>query len=122
MLSIGMFVSVLSDGRLKAMAGAIIVWFGAVMLYDLGAVGFALAVSPSGRMLLLAVLGNPVECVRILAIMSLEPDLQVIGPLGAYVVNEVGRAVGVALITGALAAWVLAPMGIALRIFARQDV
>jgi hypothetical protein len=30
--------------------------------------------------------------------------------------------VGVALITGALAAWVLAPMGIALRIFARQDV
>ncbi|MFN8559485.1 MAG: ABC transporter permease [Dehalococcoidia bacterium] len=121
MLGLGMVISVYADSRLKALALAILVWFALVLLYDLGAVGLALAFSSSGRALLLAVLGNPIECVRILAIMALEPDLDVLGPLGAYVTNEVGRSAGALLLLGALAAWVSVPLAITLRVFSRAD-
>ena len=121
MLSVGLFISVFSDGRLKALSIAVVVWFLVVLLYDLAAVGLALTVSSSGRSLLLVVLGNPVECVRILAIMSLESDLDVLGPLGSYVSNEVGRGPGVALLSAALAAWVLVPLAATLRIAGNRD-
>lgn len=121
MLSLGLFISVFSDGRLKALSIAVVAWFLVVLLYDLGAVGLALTVSSSGRSLLLVVLGNPVECVRILAIMSLETDLDVLGPLGAYVTNEVGRGAGVALLSVALAAWILVPLAATLHFAGSRD-
>lgn len=121
MLSIGMLISVVSDGRLKALSLSIVAWFVMVLLYDLGAVGLALAVSSSGRTLLLAVLGNPIECVRILAIMSLESDLDVLGPLGSYVANEVGITTGVVLLSTMLFAWTAVPLSAALLIARSRD-
>ena len=121
MLSIGLFISVFSDGRLKALSIAVVVWFLMVLLYDLGAVGLALSVSSSGRSLLLVVLGNPIECVRILAIMSLESDMEVLGPLGSYVANEVGRGTGVVLLSAALLAWITVPLAATLRIASNRD-
>ena len=121
MLSLGMLVSVLSDGRVKALAGAIVLWFVLVLFYDLGAIWLALTISSSGRTLLLVALGNPVEAVRILAVLSLEPDLQVLGPLGAYVVEEVGPRTGALLLIGALVAWTVAPVVAAVQILNHQD-
>lgn len=121
MLSVGMLVSVLSDGRMKALAGAIVLWFAFVLFYDLGAIGLALSISSSGRTLMLAVLGNPVESTRILAVLSLEPDLQVLGPLGSYMVDEIGMATSVALLLGALAVWTVVPLVIAARVLGAQD-
>lgn len=121
MLSIGMLISVLADGRLKALSTAIIAWFIMVLLYDLGAIGLALAVSSSGRTLLMVVLGNPIECVRILAIMSLESDLEVLGPLGSYVANEVGTGTGAALLAGMLAVWAVTPLAAALAVARTRD-
>jgi len=121
MLSLGLFISVFSDSRLKALSIAVVIWFLLVLLYDLGAVGLALSVSSSGRSLLLVVLGNPIECVRILAIMSLESDLDTLGPLGSYVSNEVGRGAGILLLSTALAAWVIVPLLATLRIAGNRD-
>ncbi len=121
MLSLGMLVSVLSDGRMKALAGAIVSWFVLVLFYDLGAIGLALSISSSGRTLMLAVLANPVESTRILAVLSLEPDLQVLGPLGSYMANEVGVATSALLLLGALAVWTVVPLLIATRVLDAQD-
>lgn len=122
MLSLGMLISVLADGRTKALAGAIALWFALVLLYDLGAIGLALAISSSGRTLLLAVLANPVECVRILAILGLEPDLRILGPLGSYLVGQLGVATTVALLAASLAAWAGGPLVLAIGVLRRQDV
>ena len=121
MLSIGMLISVLSEGRVKALALAVMAWFALVLFYDLGAVSIALWVSSSGRTLTLAAIGNPVESVRLLAVMSLEPDLQVLGPLGAYLDNELGRAMSMVLLAGAIVAWTAGPIFAAAALFNRQD-
>lgn len=121
MLSLGMLISVWSDGRMKAFALAIVLWFVLVLFYDFAAIGIALSVSSSGRTLLLAVLANPVEGARILAIVGLEPDLRVLGPLGSYLVNELGVGATTVLLVSALAVWTAAPLAVAARVFARQD-
>ncbi|MBI5949349.1 MAG: ABC transporter permease [Chloroflexi bacterium] len=121
MLSIGLLISVLSDTRVKALAGAVLLWFFLVLLYDLGAIGLALTVSSSGRTLVAVVLGNPVESVRILAVMSLEPDLEILGPLGSYLSEQVGRGTSTILLAAGLGAWVVAPLVAAVEVFRRQD-
>ncbi|MEO9256008.1 MAG: hypothetical protein ABI305_10725, partial [Tepidiformaceae bacterium] len=111
----------LSNSRVKALALAVMGWFVLVLFYDLGAISLALWVSSSGQTLTLAALGNPVESVRLLAVMSLEPDLQVLGPLGAYLNNELGRSMSMLLLAGGILAWTLAPLAFAARIFNSQD-
>lgn len=121
MLSLGMLISVASAGRSKALALAVLAWFVLVLFYNLVGIGLALSVASSGESLLLSTLLNPVEAVRILAILSLEPDLQVLGPLGAYMHVEFGALGSALLLTAALAAWAGAPLAAAAAVFRRQD-
>lgn len=121
MLSLGMLISVFSDGRVKALSLAVLAWFVLVLLYQLGAVGLALAMSPSGQSLVLAAVLNPVESVRILAVLSLEPDLQVLGPMGAYLHLEVGTLRSVVLLGSATFTWALMPLLAAVLLLRRQD-
>jgi Cu-processing system permease protein len=121
MLSLGMLVSVLTSSRVKALAVAVLAWFVLVLLYDLGAIGLALALNPSGRALVLPVIGNPVEAVRILAILSIQPDLQVLGPLGAYLTNSMGAVRAAVFLWVTLLIWIGAPLAIAIRVFNGQD-
>ena len=122
MLSIGLLISVIADGRVKALALAILAWFAFVLLYQFVAIGVALAITASGRGLVAAVLLNPVEAVRILAVMSLSPDLQVLGPLGAYLYLELGVVRSALLLAASTLAWCVVPLVAAARILRGQDV
>lgn len=121
-LSIGVLISVVSEGRARALAIAVLAWFGFVIFYDLAAMGFALLVTGSGESLLAVTLGNPVESVRILAVLSLDPELQVLGPLGSYLYETFGTAGSAAILLAGLAAWTVIPLAAAARIFRTQDV
>ena len=122
MLSIGMVISVVSQGRAKALSIAVLAWFALVLFYDLAAIGLALFVTSSGQSLLLATLLNPVEAVRILAVLSLEPDLHVLGPMGAYLNLEIGAARSALILATAVLVWAVVPLILAGAIFRRQDV
>jgi Cu-processing system permease protein len=121
MLSIAVLVSVLSDTRAKAMVFAILVWFGLVIFYDLAIVVLTTTVGMGTDSLLLAIIMNPVEVARILTVLALEPDLKVLGPLGAFMVETFGTWGSAALLTGVLVAWMVAPLGLALMAFSFPD-
>ena len=93
-----------------------------MLFYDLAAIGLALFVTSSGESLLLATLLNPVEAVRILAVLSLEPDLHVLGPMGAYLNLEIGAARSALILVTAVLVWAAVPLVVANTIFRRQDV
>jgi Cu-processing system permease protein len=120
-LGVGLLVSVWSQARIQALAIGIVVWFVLVLFYDLAAIGLALRLSSSGEALTLAVLGNPVEAARILAVIAVEPDLRVLGPLGSYLVNEVGTTNTIALLSASLLGWTLVPLVVAAYNLKRQD-
>jgi ABC-type transport system involved in multi-copper enzyme maturation permease subunit len=121
LLSIGITISVLSASRVKALSIAVLTWFVLVLLYDLAAIGVAVSLTSSGASLLVATLLNPVEAIRILAVIGLEPDMHVLGPMGSYLHTQFGVAGSTALLSGATLAWVLLPLAGAVALFRAQD-
>jgi len=120
--SIGVLLSVALRTRLRAMASAVLVWLVLTLFYELAAIAIALTISASGRTLLLASLLDPVESARILGGLAVEPNLDVLGPLGAYLATELGVGPTAALLSMAMVAWIAAPLSIAVAVFRRQDV
>jgi Cu-processing system permease protein len=121
MTGIGLLASVVSPTRVQALAVVLMVWFAAVLFFDLVLIGLVSSASLGAGGLLAALLLNPVEIVRVLAIAHLEPDLEVLGPFGAYLMENLGLTGSTVLLGSALAAWVIAPIAAAVWLFRRSD-
>ncbi|HWQ27990.1 MAG TPA: ABC transporter permease subunit [Dehalococcoidia bacterium] len=121
MTGLGLVASVISATRVQALGVALLVWFVAIFFFDLVFIGLVSSTSLGGGGLLLALLANPVEIVRVLAIIHLEPDLEVLGPFGAYLMERVGVGGATAILSAALVAWVTAPVSLAAWLFETRD-
>lgn len=117
MTGLGMVASVVAGSRVQALGIALLFWFFAVLFFDLILIGMVSNASLEGRALFLGILLNPVEIVRILAIIHLEPDLQVLGPFGSFLLDELGTTTATIVLLTALAAWVVGPIAAAIWIF-----
>jgi len=105
----------------QALGLALLVWFVAVLFFDLVLIGMVSSTSLGGPELLVALLANPVEIVRVLAIIHLEPDLEILGPFGTYLYDEVGTTNATLLLSSALVVWVVAPVSLAIVFFNQAD-
>lgn len=121
MTGIGLVASVLSASRVQALGLALLVWIVAVFFFDLLLVGMVSATSLGGGGLMLALLCNPVEIVRVLAIIHLEPDLQILGPFGSYLLERVGRGGATVILSAALFVWAAVPLALAVYLFETRD-
>lgn len=121
MSGLGLVASVVSATRVQALGLALLIWFVAVFFFDLVFIGMVSSTSLGGGGLLLALLANPVEIVRVLAIVHLEPDLEVLGPFGAYLMERVGVGGATAILSAALAAWLAVPVTLAAWLFETRD-
>ena len=117
MTGLGLVASVACTNRVQALGVAMLVWFLFVLFFDLVLVGTVSNIA-RGAGLLGAVLLNPVEIVRVLAIIQLEPDLQVLGPFGTYVLDTLGTANATTVLASALVAWIVLPVSAAVVLFA----
>jgi len=122
MTGLGLLASVVSTSRVQALGIAMIVWFVAVLFFDLVLIGAVSQASLGGAGLLVTLLLNPVEIVRVLAIIQLEPDLEVLGPFGSYLLESVGTAGATAILSAALAVWAVIPIAVAAWLFARREI
>lgn len=122
MTGLGMMASVLSSSRVQALGVALLIWFFAVLFFDLVLIGLVSGASLEGQTMLFAVLLNPVEIVRVLAIINLEPDLEVLGPFGSYLLERFGTGGATAVLSAALAVWVIGPVAAAVYIFSDRRI
>lgn len=122
MTGIGLVASVVANNRVQALSVAMLVWFFAVLFFDLILIGLVSQASLGGGGLLAALLLNPVEIVRVLAIINLEPDLEVLGPFGPYLVETLGITGATVLLSAALSVWIIGPIALAAALFARREV
>ena len=114
MAAVGMLVSVSSRSAAQAQGAGISVWFAFVLLYDLILMGSLAVNGMSVEFLSAALLANPVDAARVLGVLSLEPDLYLLGPAGAYLAAQFSRGGAAGLLLGALALWATAPLLVAL--------
>jgi len=120
-LAIGTALSVSARSRMRATAAALAVWFASVILYDLVLIGAGALTGSGARVLAAALLLNPVEVARVLALLLLDPSLEILGPVGGYMVARLGATGATWLLLGSLVAWVVGPLVIALAVFEGRD-
>lgn len=117
MLSIGILISVKSAGRAQSQTFAILVWFVFVLAYDLLLLSSFSVTRFSADILAILLFLNPVDAGRILSILALEPDLYMLGPAGAYLIETFSALGAASLLLLSLALWSAAPLALAARVF-----
>ena len=117
MVAVGLLISISTRTAVQSQGAAVFVWFAFVLLYDLVLMG-SLAVSGTPvEVLSFSLIANPVDAARVLGVLSLEPDLYLLGPAGAYLTARFSRGGAALILLGALTFWSVAPLLIALMKF-----
>lgn len=110
--------------RARALAMSLVVWFVAVILFDLAALGVAsmLRSGAASRVLMTAALVNPVDAGRTGAYMAIE-GTSAFGAASLALLRFAGgeRAVA-ALVTASLLLWTIVPAWVAARRLGRTDL
>ena len=110
--------------RSHALALALVVWFGSVVLFDVAALGAAslLPSGPASRLLIVSVLLNPVDAMRTGTLLGIE-GTGAFGPASLAFLRFTGGPLGAALMIGAsLVCWIVIPPALAVRRLSRADV
>jgi Cu-processing system permease protein len=113
-----------SRRRSRALALALVVWFTAVVLFDVAALGAAslLRSGDASRLLILAVFVNPVDAVRTGALLAVGGTTAFGAASLAFLRFTGGPAMAAVLIAASLLAWLAAPVAIAARRLRRSDI
>jgi ABC-type multidrug transport system ATPase subunit/ABC-type transport system involved in multi-copper enzyme maturation permease subunit len=114
MLAIGLLISVSSRTGVQAQGAGVFAWFAFVLLYDLILMGSLASTGLRVELVAASLAANPIDAARVLGVLTLEPDLYLLGPAGAYLVAELTRAGTALVLVAALAAWAVLPLAAAL--------
>jgi len=123
-LSIATLIVAAVRHRSAALGLAAFIWFVAVILYDAAMLSIAVwATGVNGaRVLFVSVFGNVVDLVRVLTLV-LAGTPHVLGAAGESWLRALGGPEPAALLSvSVLAAWILAPLALALKIHSVRDV
>lgn len=121
-LALGMTVGALASSRAQATALAVAAWFVFTLGMDLALVGLAPAMHLGPTGLLAAILANPVESGRILALLGNDAGPSLLGPFGGYLHDAFGVATAAGLLVASLATWTGAALAAAVVAGHHRDV
>jgi Cu-processing system permease protein len=119
-----LLASVNAGRRTRVLAAALVVWFVMVVMFDVAALGVAslLRSGTASRLLISATLINPVDAARTGALLAME-GTSAFGSASLALLRFTGGAGMVAaLVALSLAAWLIAPLLIAIRALSRADI
>lgn len=120
MLSLGFLISTAAHKTATAIGGALFAWLLLVFVGDLGIMGTAIVTQmPIQSVFFLSIL-NPLQLFKIASILTIQANLEVLGPAGIYATQQFGSALLPLLLSG-LALWIVLPLLLALALFTRQE-
>lgn len=110
--------------RARAMAVALVVWFVAVILFDVAALGLAtfLKSGQASRLLVAAVIVNPVDAVRTATLLGIEGSAAFGAASLAFFRIVGGSAWAIAWLAGSVVVWLVVPAALAVRRLERADL
>ncbi len=121
-LAVGVGLSALANSRTQAVAAAVAAWFVLALGMDLALAGLGPAIRLGPRGLLIAVLANPLEAGRILALLGAGPHGTALGPFGTYLVDTFGSGGAATVLVASLAAWTLVPLLVARTVLRHRAI
>jgi Cu-processing system permease protein len=122
MVSTSLMIAVLRPDRLKAMSTALFLWLLLVVAYDLVVLGATTMLGglPLQRVLVPALLLNPVDIARVLTTLAVGSGA-LFGPTSAVLMKLSGTSAGIGLGLLVLAVETVVPAAIAMWVFERRD-
>jgi Cu-processing system permease protein len=113
-----------SEDRTRGMAVAIVIWFAAVLLFDVVVLGAAsrLPSGPASRLLIVSVIVNPVDAVRTWALLAIEGTAAFGAASLAFLRVTGGATTATIWLTASIAAWTVAPLAVAIVRLRRADI
>lgn len=114
----------LGHRRSRALAAALVIWFVAVVLFDVVAIGVA-SMLPSGtasRVLISSALANPVDAIRTGTLLAIEGTAAFGSASLALLRFTNGPGGAAALIAFSVAVWLTVPLVLAIRRLSRADI
>lgn len=124
-LGIAALLAALSPGRrTRVLAAALVVWFVAVILFDVAALGIAsmLRSGSASRLLITATLINPIDAARTGVLLAIDGTSAFGAASLALMRFTGGMGMAAVLLTTSLLVWLIAPIGAALRVLSRSDI
>ena len=124
-LGLAALLSAGSPGRrARALALALLLWFGAVVLWDVAALGVAslLKSGAASRVLILAVLANPIDAVRTGTLLGIQGATAFGAASLAFLRFTRGPAGAAWLLGFSALAWIAVPVAAAVRRLSRADL
>lgn len=120
MLSLGFLMSIAARKTAAALGGALFLWLFLVFIGDLGIMGTAVSMQmPIETVFFIAAL-NPLQMFKIASILTIQANLEVLGPAGLYATDQFGGLLLPLLLVG-LALWIVLPLAGAAVLFSRQE-
>ncbi|HXS82483.1 MAG TPA: ABC transporter permease subunit [Methylomirabilota bacterium] len=122
MVSTSLMIAVLRPDRLKAMSTALFLWLLLVVAYDLAVLGATTLLGglPLQRVLVPALLLNPVDIARVLTTLAVGSGA-LFGPTSAMLMKLSGTSVGIGIGLLVLLVETIVPAAIAMWVFQRRD-
>ncbi|MCB9449795.1 MAG: ABC transporter permease subunit [Anaerolineaceae bacterium] len=120
MLSLGFLMSVIAQKTTAALGGALFIWLFLVFIGDLGIMGTAVATQMSIQTVFFTAIMNPLQMFKIASILSIQANLEVLGPAGLYATDQFGGLLLPLLLVGLLL-WIVIPLSGAITLFSRQE-
>lgn len=117
MAGLGVLISVKSRTAVQAQGIAIFAWFALVLLYDLVLMGTLSLGGLPAEAIAASLVANPIDAARVLGVLTLEPDLYLLGPAGAFLTATFSRLGAALILSGSLALWTVVPLVVALFTF-----
>lgn len=121
MLSVGFLLAVLIKKTSTALTSGLFTWLLLVFVGDLGIMGAAIITQMKIQTIFIVSTINPLQMFKMAAILNLQANLEVLGPVGMYATEEFGASLLPILLLG-LVLWIVIPMGIALMIFSQRSL
>ncbi len=121
-VAIGVALSCAANGRTQALALSVVVWILFAFGMDLALAAIAPMVHLGPGALLAAILLDPVEAARVLALLATGPDGTALGPFGSYLTGSFGPTGAAAILAGALVAWTAGALWLAQFVLRRKDL
>ncbi|HET9706403.1 MAG TPA: ABC transporter permease subunit [Vicinamibacterales bacterium] len=124
-VGIAAWLAACSPGRrTRVLALSLVIWFMAVILFDVAALGVAslLRSGSASRVLITATLVNPIDAARTGVLLAIDGTAAFGAASLALLRFTGGMGMTAALIAASLVVWLLAPFALALRALSRSDI
>lgn len=120
-LSLGILISAAMGKSATAVGVALFLWLVLVFFGDLGLMGTAIVLRLEISQLFTLAMLNPLQLFKMVAILAIRSNLEVLGPAGIYAVRTYGERLA-PLLLFILSAWSVIPLLVTYLVFRRRGV